>query len=73
MRKKKLRVLILAMIAIFSIISITAKVRNYAENKPFKMIYMLQDGESCKEVAERFGVKIEDIEIDGRYVMFEVR
>lgn len=73
MRKKKLIALILAMLAFFSIISITAKVRNYTENKPFKMIYMLQDGESCKEVAERFGVKIEDIKIDGRYAMFEVK
>lgn len=73
MRKKKLIALILAMLAVFSIISITSKVRNYAENKSFKMIYLLQEGESCESVARRFGVKVEDLKIDGRYVMFEVK
>jgi hypothetical protein len=73
MRKKKLMSYILAALAVFSIISISNKIRDYAESKPVKMIYFLKDNESSREVAARFNVKAEDIKVDGRYLMFEVR
>jgi hypothetical protein len=37
------------------------------------MIYYLRDGETRKEVAQKFNVKVEDMKIEGRYLMFEVR
>jgi hypothetical protein len=64
--------LIAGILVLLSIVSITAAVKHYA-NKPIKMVYYLRDGENRKEVAERFNVKVEDIKIDGRYLMFEVK
>lgn len=72
MRKKKLIALILVMLAFFSIISISKLIKNYA-SKPIKMVYYLRDNESKMQVAERFGIKVEDIKSDGRYLMFEVK
>lgn len=72
MRKKKLIAFILVMLAVFSILSISKVIKNYAD-KPVKMVYYLRDGESKREVAARFNVRLEDIKVDGRYLMFEVK
>lgn len=64
---------ILVMLSVFSIFIICNKIRDYADKKPFKMIYYLRDGETRKEVAQKFNVKVEDMKIEGRYLMFEVR
>lgn len=70
MRKKKLLVLVLAMLTVFSIISISKVFRIYAD-KPIKMVYKLKTGESTMEVAQRF--KITEFGVEDEYMMFEVK
>lgn len=68
------RFIILGLCISFLIASIAKTYTVYADkDKSFKMIYKLQDGESCMDVARRFGVKVEDMKLDGRYVMLEVK
>jgi hypothetical protein len=69
---KKHKIIILALILLFSIISISMIVKNYS-SKPIKMIYYLKDGETRQEVATRFGVKVEDMKLQDRYLSFEVK
>lgn len=68
MRKKKL--LAVTLVMLLSIISISSLFRIYAD-KPIKMIYKLKDGESSREVAERF--KVTEFKVDDEYMMFEVK
>ncbi|MCM8710511.1 hypothetical protein M2651_05660 [Clostridium sp. SYSU_GA19001] len=72
LNKKNFKFLFISILIITSLIGIVTNF--YAEySKPIKMIYYLKDGESRKEVAERFGIKLEDIETDGNYLIFEVK
>lgn len=69
---KKFIILIMAISLLFASIAKIYTVYTHKEES-FKMVYMLQEGESCESVAERFGVKVEDLKLEGRYVYFEVK
>jgi hypothetical protein len=70
MKKRKLIILIGALVLGFSIISISTMFSIYA-SKPIKMIYKLKPGESTMEAAQRF--KITEFGVVDEYMMFEVK